>query len=359
MLCGSAVLSGLRSSLSLTPCVWHCRYAADFDRSLASLGYRVPQLLSAAVAAVLIDSKIPGTASGVSLAMDLGCGTGLCGKWIKSHASRVVGVDLSPRMLEIAAVRGRTRGDARHALVDSSSSSLGEGIVLGPRPVDALTEAEAEGGSGDANTQVVAPYYDEVVAADIGSALLGATAHSVDLIVAADVLCYLGDLTRILKAAAHALDKDKGVFAFTVEAMESAAEAEAERNGAARSDGGAGGDSGGDVGDGDDDDGGGGGESLGDDKDGRSGARSAAPSADGSSSSQSCEEGGSGCTEGWRLGVSGRYQHRLSTLVAMARAEGLEMVEYERVVARRTHASADALDVEAHLLVLTPYLAKD
>jgi hypothetical protein len=75
-------------------------YALDFDASLASLGYQAPKLLATAVANVLAESrKIQSSSSSsyqetsnvpLSLAVDLGCGTGLCGSWIRSHASRLV-----------------------------------------------------------------------------------------------------------------------------------------------------------------------------------------------------------------------------------------------------------------------------
>lgn len=75
-------------------------YALDFDASLASLGYQAPKLLATAVANVLAESrKIQSSSSSsyqetsnvpFSLAVDLGCGTGLCGSWIRSHASRLV-----------------------------------------------------------------------------------------------------------------------------------------------------------------------------------------------------------------------------------------------------------------------------
>ena len=43
----------------------------------------------------------------------------------------------------------------------------------------------------------------QVVQADIGAALMGLEVGSVDLAVAADVLCYLGDLDRVFRAAAQ------------------------------------------------------------------------------------------------------------------------------------------------------------
>jgi ubiquinone/menaquinone biosynthesis C-methylase UbiE len=34
--------------------------------------------------------------------LDLGCGTGLCGAWFTDYSARLVGVDLSPKMIEVA-----------------------------------------------------------------------------------------------------------------------------------------------------------------------------------------------------------------------------------------------------------------
>ena len=68
-------------------------YALDFDSSLASLGYQAPKLLATAVAKVLEASRKTQSSSSslpLSLAVDLGCGTGLCGSWIRSHASTLV-----------------------------------------------------------------------------------------------------------------------------------------------------------------------------------------------------------------------------------------------------------------------------
>src|ERR1700730_12972755 len=76
------------------------RAAPDFDLALATLGYQAPQLVFESAAAVLD----PGA---VALdVLDLGCGTGLCGDWFRPLARRLVGVDLSPGMLERARRRG-------------------------------------------------------------------------------------------------------------------------------------------------------------------------------------------------------------------------------------------------------------
>ena len=101
--------------------------------------------------------------------MDAGCGTGLCGPALRPYACHLVGVDLSPRMIE----RARTRGD-----------------------------------------------YDELVVAEL-TAFLAARTAAYDLIVSADTLVYFGRLEPVLTAAATALRPD-GRLAFTVERAEDA-----------------------------------------------------------------------------------------------------------------------------------------
>lgn len=38
--------------------------------------------------------------------LDLGCGTGLIGSWFKDYANKIVGVDISPTMLDMATKKG-------------------------------------------------------------------------------------------------------------------------------------------------------------------------------------------------------------------------------------------------------------
>ncbi len=133
-------------------------FAANFDEVLRTrLEYCAPELLLGAVRAVLGD-----VASRLTVA-DLGCGTGLCPPLFRTLAARLVGVDLSPRMLEIAVTRG----------------------------------------------------YDELVEGEI-AAYCSAHPGEFDLLVAADVLIYVGTLDRTLQAARCSL-RPAGHLAFTVE----------------------------------------------------------------------------------------------------------------------------------------------
>lgn len=136
-------------------------YAGHFDQSLVEkLDYCAPQLLADALART-IDRR-----GGLSI-MDAGCGTGLAAAALKPYASRLDGVDLSPAMVARAAERR---------------------------------------------------LYDDLAVGELVGTLSGRT-ESYDLVVAADVLVYLGDLYPVMRAARAAL-KHGGTFAFTVEKAE-------------------------------------------------------------------------------------------------------------------------------------------
>ena len=102
-----------------------------------------------------------------ALALDLGCGSGLCGGLLRTRAQRVEGVDLSRTM---------------------------------------VAQARAAGS------------YDAVFEAELVQHLqaLGERGERADLIVAADVFIYIGDLAPVFAAVAGVLTPS-GVFAFTVE----------------------------------------------------------------------------------------------------------------------------------------------
>jgi predicted TPR repeat methyltransferase len=76
-------------------------YAPSFDQHLREqLAYRTPELLAEALA------DAGAARDGSAEVLDLGCGTGLSGAVLKPFARRIVGIDLSPRMLEKAAESG-------------------------------------------------------------------------------------------------------------------------------------------------------------------------------------------------------------------------------------------------------------
>lgn len=139
-------------------------YAARFDADLqGALGYRTPALLAALLEAAGV------APDGTRRVLDLGCGTGLSGVALKPFAKRMVGLDLSPRMLEQA--RGR-------------------GIYAALEEADLLE-------------------------------WLPRHRAAFDLVAAADVLNYLGDLAPALRAIAGALAPG-GRAAFSIEAGEAA-----------------------------------------------------------------------------------------------------------------------------------------
>ncbi|WP_298370042.1 methyltransferase domain-containing protein [Azospirillum sp.] len=135
-------------------------FAAEFDSKLAELGYRAPELLAEAVAA----SGPP--PNGDLAVLDAGCGTGLCAAALRPYARRLSGVDLSGGMLAQARARAL---------------------------YDALDE-------------------EELVA------YLTARPAAFDLIVAADVLCYFGELSGAFAAARAAL-RPGGRLVFSVERL--------------------------------------------------------------------------------------------------------------------------------------------
>jgi predicted TPR repeat methyltransferase len=135
--------------------------APNFDTHLVQrLGYGSPTVLTAGLRAL---RPAPDSFAAV---LDLGCGTGLMAEGLATHYAlpRLVGLDLSEKMLHEAGKRGR---------------------------------------------------YHHLIAGEV----TGATAamdERFDLVVAADVFIYLGDLAPIHRAVQRVL-APKGLFAFTTE----------------------------------------------------------------------------------------------------------------------------------------------
>jgi predicted TPR repeat methyltransferase len=146
------------------------QFAADYDtRMRGRLGYAAPAILRD-LAGYLID---PGERFDV---LDLGCGTGLSGIAFKPIAKRLVGIDLSPRMLE----------QARALKI-----------------------------------------YDALVAGDV-EALPDEARGPFDMAIAADVLVYLGDLNALFAAVRARLRADS-LWLFTTERGEADFERGAKR----------------------------------------------------------------------------------------------------------------------------------
>jgi predicted TPR repeat methyltransferase len=134
------------------------QYAGRFDSHLVCrLGYRGPALLHSSI--LRLDEQH------FDHVIDLGCGTGLSGAPFRSMADRLTGVDLSPGM--IAAARAKN-------------------------------------------------LYDRLEVANIQDFLSSEPPSSADLVVAGDVLCYVGDLAPLMKAARDVLEPD-GLLAATLQ----------------------------------------------------------------------------------------------------------------------------------------------
>ncbi|OWV69322.1 methyltransferase [Rhizobium sp. R339] len=119
-------------------------YADRFETSLVEkLDYNVPQKLAALIAS---------TGRRYECAVDLGCGTGLLGPAIRAHVGRLEGFDLSQNMLAKAAEKG---------------------------VYDHLAQADLS------------------LAPELSGVLADALRHRTDLVTAADVLMYLGNLESV------------------------------------------------------------------------------------------------------------------------------------------------------------------
>jgi type IV pilus biogenesis/stability protein PilW len=133
-------------------------FADSFDYVLKGLEYRAPGLVGESVAALYDPDR-----AGLDV-LDAGCGTGLCGGFLRPYARRLIGVDLSSKMLEKAHARG---------------------------------------------------HYDNLIEAEL-TTFIGRHLDCFDLIVSADTLVYFGDLSEVFDRVGRALRRG-GHFIFTVE----------------------------------------------------------------------------------------------------------------------------------------------
>ena len=141
------------------------QYAERFDDHLTRvLEYRGPDIITSALEAACASHH---RRFHFAAALDLGCGTGLMAKAIAQNIGFIDGVDLSPAMVSLArktnVYRTAFAGDMMSALQDNQ--------------------------------------------------------QAYDLIVAADVFVYMGELALLFSAAKLALTKD-GLFAFTIQSCD-------------------------------------------------------------------------------------------------------------------------------------------
>jgi predicted TPR repeat methyltransferase len=139
------------------------QYAPKFERALIDdLGYRGPALLFKAVLSARAAIRKPAF---FKRAIDLGCGTGLAAAAFAANVDEIIGIDLSPRMIE----RARATG-----------------------------------------------FYADLEVAEMVEGLRGKPDASADLILAADAMVYLSGLLPLLQEAKRVLVPG-GLLAFTVE----------------------------------------------------------------------------------------------------------------------------------------------
>lgn len=135
-------------------------YAPRFEESLVGrLGYRGCERLAEAIASVVAERRF-------ARGLDLGCGTGLMARALAGRVDRLEGVDLAPAMVAAARATG---------------------------------------------------LYAALAVGEVGNDLARRADAALDLVTAADVFCYFGDLGAVVAEVARVLAPD-GVFAFSVEA---------------------------------------------------------------------------------------------------------------------------------------------
>jgi len=136
------------------------QFASRFEQHLiGTLKYQTPALLCKEISRFVPAGNLD--------ILDLGCGTGLLGALLKPLARKLTGVDLSPNMLKMAR-----------------------------------------------QLQV----YDELICGDL-TGFLQTQSGNFDLVAAADVFVYIGDLSPAFDGVRHAL-RAGGLFAFSVEASD-------------------------------------------------------------------------------------------------------------------------------------------
>jgi predicted TPR repeat methyltransferase len=136
------------------------QHSEHYDQHMVgTLKYQIPEFLFDAIMRFIPSCNLD--------ILDLGCGTGLLGARVHPLAGTLIGVDISSKMLEIARQR---------------------------------------------------EIYDNLVCGELIEVLQTQT-QEFDLMVAADVLVYFGDLSRVFHEVRRRL-RDGGLFGFSVEASE-------------------------------------------------------------------------------------------------------------------------------------------
>eukprot|EP01037_Dinobryon_pediforme_P007011 gene7011-7080_t len=146
------------------------QYATRFDTHLVeALHYRGPEILQAALDYCNQMPDGTGKLRTFRHFIDLGCGTGLMAKALIGRYDHATGIDLSPKMIQAARNSG---------------------------------------------------LYNELYVEELSQALVAQPDASADLVLAADVFVYCGDLAAIFTAVRRVLKAD-GIFGFSVQSPES------------------------------------------------------------------------------------------------------------------------------------------
>lgn len=139
-------------------------YAQNFEKHIQeSLDYQVPEKL---LAAALNITTLKATHYDI---LDVGCGTGLAGALFKPYAKKLVGIDLSEKMIDIARAKD---------------------------------------------------IYDDLIVSDI-EPYLTTQLSAFDIILAADVFVYIGKLDALIRQASLSLTR-KGLLIFSTETCDDA-----------------------------------------------------------------------------------------------------------------------------------------
>jgi predicted TPR repeat methyltransferase len=185
-------------------------FAASFEENLIDdLKYTAPRdVAEAAAKRIQDDENVRRNGRLYSSAIDAGCGTGLIGPYLRKIVDGpIVGVDLSPKMAELAAElvlddgptlmgKNQMRRSDETARKAQGTKRLYDGIFTG----DLLDLGNAKFLDGYGHDMRIFPK------------------QPVDLIVCADVLCYFGDLKDVLQEFSDRLCSG-GDLVFTTETM--------------------------------------------------------------------------------------------------------------------------------------------
>ncbi|EKX52155.1 hypothetical protein GUITHDRAFT_161321 [Guillardia theta CCMP2712] len=235
-------------------------YAATFDKSLVQdLNYTVPQQMSDVIATVMTQKRV----KSFNKVVDVGCGTGLLGPYLRNVSTSLIGIDLSVEMLEYAQQR-----------------------------------------------QV----YDMLYIGEINSTLQlwqnksdTENFRQLDLITAADVFVYAGDLQPYFQSAAASL-KRNGWFVLSLERLEKNESAAEDTN-------------------------------------------AAEPAAEASGEAKGMKKYSvtdADLKKGWKLQLSGRFAHTRAYVVELAKQHHFQVLYHENIIPRKDNM----VDVQGQLLVL-------